>query len=118
MKIYQVYEYGGEWEDSYNDVIATYTTKEAAEECRKYLEIREKKYVEKAEFCNKCPLYMVGNQNIKKYCADYEQIEGDTECANEAYLYGHITNYSVKEFDVQEKKFSESDLPECYTYEV
>lgn len=44
MKIYQLHEYGGEWEDRYDYIIGSYLRKERAEEEKVKAEKMEKEY--------------------------------------------------------------------------
>lgn len=56
MKIYQLHEYGGDWEDSYDYIIGSYLHKERAEEEKLKAEVAEKKSVEQHKRCNhECP---------------------------------------------------------------
>ena len=64
MKIYQIHEYGGYWEDSYDFIVASYLSEKKA--------IAEKERLEKEEVeaikCNSCPLYFCPNECDGKLC--------------------------------------------------
>ena len=55
MKIYQLHEYGGEWEDSYDYIIGSYLRKERAEEEKIKAEVKDNKLVEHSNRCWACP---------------------------------------------------------------
>lgn len=102
MTIYQIHETGGEWEDSYDNIVSSYLNARKAEvECQK-LRIEEDKRIERARKCNNCPLcdswYGVTERMIeatKKYCLYYDGAR-DGRCSN--YEYGMDKAY----FDVCE----------------
>ena len=102
MKIYQIHETGGEWEDKYDMIAGSYLNARKAEiECQK-LQVEEDKRVERAQKCNDCPLYgswePLSEQVIeaaKRYCPYYVSI-GDGRCSNHEY------DLEASYFDVQE----------------
>lgn len=53
MKIYQIHEWGGEWEDRYDYIVSSYLSKEKAEAEKERLE-KEQAGIMK---CNECPIY-------------------------------------------------------------
>ena len=68
MKIYQIHEYGGEWEDAYDIIVSSYLSEENAQMELKRLEEEEAN----SPKCYECPLY---------YCPD----NCDLECASKEY---------------------------------
>lgn len=109
MKIYQVHESGGEWDDRYDYIVASYLDKEKAE---KYCEqlIREDEEYKK---CSQCPLYycppncslICGEcthemiERAKKYCERYKPFR-QLKCEN--YEYHESSYFSVVEIEVIE----------------
>ena len=55
MKIYQLHECGGEWEDYHDCIIGSYLRKERAEEEKAIREAKEKELVEHSKKCCRCP---------------------------------------------------------------
>ena len=77
MKIYQIHEYGGFWEDRFDDIVGSYLSEEKALAEKERLEKEEGSYIKQMEKCSKCPLYN-RNRNINdvgKYCDNYEPFE-------------------------------------------
>ena len=72
MKIYQIHQYGGEWEDAYDIIISSYLSEEKAQAELERLEDEEAN----SPSCYKCPLY---------YCPDNCDLEcGSEECKEQA----------------------------------
>ena len=113
MKIYQIHEYGGEWEDRYDYIVGSYLSQEKA--------IVEKERLEKeeveAEKCDSCPLFFCdpdcdedcedcGKYRIdkaKKYCDEYEPVDERNRdmCMNcKSQIY--YSNFSIEEVEVIE----------------
>ena len=112
MKIYQIHKYGGDWEDYYDCIMASYLSKEKA--------VEEKKRLEKEEViatkCNSCPLYycpmecdlqcgteeclLHAIERAKDYCDAYAVIEVD-KCANYKHKIDECS-YKVIEVEVIE----------------
>ena len=63
MKIYQLHEYGGEYEDFRDYIIGSYLRKERAEEEKAKAEAEEQKIREQACRCSNCPF--VGEKPAK-----------------------------------------------------
>ena len=107
MKIYQIHETGGEWEDSYDLIAGSYLSPRKAEiECQK-LRVEEDKRIVKARKCYDCPLYDSWNpiteqvvEAAKRYCPYYVRAI-DKHCSNyEGDTY-------ERHFDVQEEEVIE-----------
>ena len=47
MKIYQIHEYGGEWEDKYDLIVASYLSKEKAIAEKERLEKEQEDFIKK-----------------------------------------------------------------------
>lgn len=108
MKIHQIHETGGEWEDSYDNIVSSHLNARKAEvECQK-LRVEENKRIERARKCNDCPLYRDAwsepqEQTIKmtkRYCQYYEY-DGEKYCAN------WESDMEERHFDVREVKVIE-----------
>jgi len=55
MKIYQLHEYSGEWEDFRDNIIGSYLRRERAEEEKAKAEAKEKELIECSDKCDNCP---------------------------------------------------------------
>lgn len=105
MKIYQIHECGGEWENHYDHIVASYLSEEKAIAEKERLEIEETE----AGKCHSCPLYycqveceidVCGSKECKQrsidmtkeYCKRYEPDEdyedSKLECKNFSLLRG------------------------------
>ena len=75
MTIYQLHEYGGEWEDKYDYIIGSYLRKERAEEEKMRAEQAEILRQQQAKKCADCPLcnefYFDYFEDVAKACARY-----------------------------------------------
>lgn len=113
MKIYQIHEYGGSWEDAYDYIIGSYLHKERAELALKEFIKRE----EELKNCNKCPLYYCpldcdgidcGTKQCdefiikrtKEYCKEYKPTKKD-KCANFTHYY-EDSDFRLEEVEVIE----------------
>ena len=76
MKIYQITEFGGDWEDSYEYVEKTYLSKEKAEEELSRLNDELSKAKEMQHLCSKCKINYGGTNDKKKSL----KIVGETLC--------------------------------------
>ena len=110
MKIYQIHEYGGEWEDSYDFIVGSFVSRERA--------ILEQKRLEKEEEiiakCNSCPLYYCVDdcnydcencddicvERAKQYCDRFEPIEEPVRCKN--YFSKDYSCFFIEEVEVIE----------------
>lgn len=115
MKIYQIHEYGGFWEDAYDCIIASYLSEEKAIVRKEELEIEQGKMPK----CNECPLYFcptdcnldceteeckkIGLNFVKENCPDYEQDEyREDKCANYCSNIFDDSFYRIEEVEVIE----------------
>lgn len=55
MQVYNLIEFGGEYEDYYEHLVGCYLSKEKAEQDKKFLEEKEREVQKKRELCNRCP---------------------------------------------------------------
>lgn len=115
MKIYQIHEIGGEYEDYFNYIVGTYLYKDKAElEMRKLIEIEEARQNKYAK-CQNCPVndfdiiaddrFDVICKACQEYCDNADIIEDDEYdeffCKNQA-MYWDDKNYELKEVEVIE----------------
>ena len=110
MKIYQIHEYGGEWEDRYDYILGSYLSKEKA--------ITEKERLEKEEEqvrkCQKCyRQYLSENKSVdREYCNRCEPFnkdihEGalddyDDEGCIHYFFSFHDSHFKIEEVEVIE----------------
>lgn len=115
MKSYQIHEYGGEWEDKYDDIVGSYLSEEKAIAEKERLEKEQEDFIKQAEKCYECPLYNKDRNinDVGKYCDDYEPFEEGVHdpdeydesdlCVN--YVYRYLLNdslYRIEEVEVIE----------------
>ena len=115
MKIYQLHEYGGEYEDSYDRIIGSYLRKERAEEEKAKAEVKEKELREHHNRCSRCPLIdddcecdpavsieELLNQHVY-YCNEPKlyKHEYGVDCEN-YYLHWDESRFYIKEVEVEE----------------
>lgn len=112
MKIYQIHECGGEWEDYYDYIVGSYLSRGKAVAVKEQLEVSE---VE-ATKCNKCPLlYCPDECNLKcgtkecekhaineakKYCNSYK-FSRHNKCENYHYK-SNESYFRIEEVEVVE----------------
>ena len=112
MKIYQLHEHSGEWEDYRDRIIGSYLRKERAEEEKTKAEWKEKELIEQSEKCSNCPF--IGENTIEdvnhlflveypNYCdkAILETDEYGTSCEN-SYLHWYKASFKIEEVEVEE----------------
>lgn len=108
MKIYQLYKYGGQWYDHFNDIIGTYLSQSRAEEEKAKAEFEDKKDKELARHCSDCPLcYGWGlddkvAKKCKQYCNRFAYVDmGDDgfDCANYTVHWDEVY-FRIEEVEV------------------
>ena len=110
MKIYQLHERGGEYEDYYDYIRGSYLKKERAEEEKFKAEQREKERIAQSDKCANCPFLDYEDQNIDAllarnpdYCADAKITSGPFgfDCEN-YYLQFDESRFDIVEIEVEE----------------
>ena len=110
MKIYQIHEYSGKWEDFRDIIVGSYLRKERAEEELLILEQEEKVYLENKLKCLNCPFIWDDEEKLdillslhQDYCAK-RSLTGDDygiRCENYTSYHDNRT-YRIKEVEVEE----------------
>ena len=110
MKIYQLHEYSGEWEDYCDRIISSYLRKERAEEEKIKAETKEKKLVERGKKCCHCPFLEESFDKVDTllseyfyYCSDAALKDSDfgIDCDN-YFLHWDEATFDIKEVEVEE----------------
>ena len=114
MKIYQLHEHGGEWEDSFDYIVGSYLRKERAEEEKAKREAEEKEEIKLSQKCLECPCleYPIANDNRKnkvikrceKYCKKFKYVDlgwNNFRCANYT-THWYESHFEIKEVEVEE----------------
>lgn len=110
MKIYQVHEYGGEYEDYFDRIVGSYLRRECAEEMKEKLETEATQLRAKSDKCNQCLIHNEYYPTIEEYIealrtyCDQAEIVGDyfgINCENFFCLWDE-PNYCVEEVEVVE----------------
>lgn len=111
MKIYQLYEYSYDWEDSMDYIRGSYLKKERAEEELVKAKSKEEESRSKNDKCQQCPF--VGEEQCEldtllstyhDYCSDmklYEDADHCLDCENYYFQWGYST-FGIKEVEVEE----------------
>lgn len=111
MKIYQLHQYGGEWEDYRDYIIGSYLHKERAEEEMIKAQDEEFQKQRLSKQCANCPYYtddIEDNQTLadlmRQHC-DHSDIrcddDGELFCKN-FYTHWIYNDFRIKEVEVIE----------------
>lgn len=113
MKIYQIHETGGQYEDYFDYIVGTYLHKDKAEIDMQILIDKEELRRQEYEKCQSCP---IGNLDLnvdtieamrsicQEYCDSsqiFEQLYDEYVCENEA-IYWDDRGYHITEIEVIE----------------
>ena len=110
MKIYQLHEYGGGWEDSYDRIIGSYLRRERAEEEKIKAEIKETELMEHGQRCKYCPFIeeiFIDLESLTSeypdYCKEAKLENGDygINCEN-YYVHWDESSFGIEEVEVEE----------------
>ena len=112
MKIYQLHEFGGEWEDFYDRIVGSYIKRERAEEEKLKRQAKVREEQRQSLICNDCPICdSFGRDDteiLAKECASYckrfereDDGDGSIDCANWTSRYDE-PSFEVKEVDIEE----------------
>ena len=110
MKIYQLHEYGGEWEDAYDYIIGSYLRKERAEEVMAQAKLQDESDRELSRRCNRCPFTNCWEPDDKvakqceQYCDKFKYIDlGDDgfDCGNYTTHWNDVY-FRIEEVEVIE----------------
>ena len=110
MKIYQVHEFGGEYDDYFDRIVGSYMKRERAEEVRDEKRAEAKRLRAKSDKCNQCPIFNEEHSTIEdfiaaaaRYCDEAEIVEDyfGVNCENYFCLWDD-PNYCVEEVEVEE----------------
>lgn len=91
MKIYQIHEFGGCYEDEYDYIVGTYLHKEKAEVKMEELNLREKELMK----CNNCPLFFCDN-NCDTECCETIECRDIRIKSTEEYCKRFMPKYDTK----------------------
>lgn len=112
MKIYQLHECSGEYEDYRDRIIGSYLRKERAEEEKAKAEAKEQDLNKQEKKCQKCPFHGSEEkledllQKYPKYCDKLDMLEEDEDydmiyCDNHFFRFDESTYY-IEEVEVEE----------------
>ena len=106
FKIYQIHEYGGEWEDAYDYIRSSYLSEEKAKTEMERLEKEENELQELRDRCQNCPLiFNKKDVNISEYCDKYEwgydEDYKEESCLNEYWTH-YDSYFRLEEVEVIE----------------
>lgn len=112
MKIYQLHEYSGEWEDFRDRIIGSYLRKERAEEEKVKAEEKERLLLERGRKCNNCPFFSCENafadindliEKYSYYCQESKLEETDygVDCQN-YYQHWDEATFEIVEVEIEE----------------
>lgn len=110
MKIYQIHEHSGEYEDYCDRIIGSYLRKERAEVEKVKAEANEVKAIEQSNRCNRCPFTEASYSELNNllsdfqgYCDEMELYDSDygIECRN-YYHHWDKAYFVIEEVEVEE----------------
>ena len=110
MKIYQLHEYGGEWEEAYDYIIGSYFRRERAEEEKAKSELKCEEDRQLSRHCSNCPIINGWSldeevaKKCEKYCDKFKYVDmGDDgfDCGNYVGLW-YDSHFKIEEVEVEE----------------
>ena len=112
MKIYQIHEYSGEYEDYMDRIVGSYLLQARAEEEKQKLESREAEFAAQSKKCHTCPIWNYASTTdigeiIAKhgdYCDEAKLLCDDVfgiDCENYFTLL-RVATYTIEEVEVVE----------------
>ena len=110
MTIYQLHEYGGEWEDKYDYIIGSYLNKVRAEEEKVRAEQAETLRQQQSRKCADCPIgnfYFDDAEAVAEACAKYcdqfsrNDYENGMDCRN-YHCQWDANLYRIETVEVEE----------------
>lgn len=111
MKIYQLHECSGEWEDYHDYIIGSYLRKERAEEEKAKREAKEKELIEQSGKCFNCPFVEEDNESLNDLLSEYPDYctkaklgkteYGIIDCKN-YYSHWDDSIFKIEEVEVEE----------------
>ena len=112
MKIYQLHKYGGEWEDSFDYIVASFLKKEKAEKIMAELQEEDALLKERSDKCSDCPYLEDWSREdnkllitkMKEYCRAsniHFDEDGEVRCDNYT-AYWDNEYFEIKEVEVEE----------------
>lgn len=110
MKIYQLYVYGGEYEDCFFRIVGSYLRKEKAEEVKLKMEAEEKELKKQEERCAACPFLMGEIHKLEEFRGEWydfcseiklEEFDGSIYCSSPCFNREELT-FEIKEIEIEE----------------
>lgn len=110
MTIYQVHEYGGDYDYPYNYIIGSYLRRERAEEEKLKAEVVNQRLIERSKKCIRCPFVENSFHSIDEalakhsnYCSEakLEQGEYGIDCENYSVCWDE-NHFDIEEVEVEE----------------
>lgn len=110
MKVYQLHEHSGAWEDFSDIIIGSYLRKERAEEEKARLELKEKELRKQSKKCANCPFIEEEFESIEdlllkhsNYCnrVELEETDYGINCEN-YYSHWYPSTFKIEELEVEE----------------
>lgn len=108
MTIYQLHEYGGQWEDAFDYIISSYMRKERAEEEKLKAEEKEAKRTEQCKKCNNCP---IGDEDLQADTLEYAKHTCRNYCSR-AEIFEDKFGYDCEHYEVcwEESRFRVEEI--------
>lgn len=110
MRIYQLHEYSGEWEDFTDRIIGSYLREDRAKEEKIKAEIKDRELIEYGKRCMNCPFLEEDFSNLNDllqeysdYCDKAKLSENDygIDCKNYYSKWDNST-FEIEEIEVEE----------------
>lgn len=108
MKVYQVHRSGGEWEDYYDYIVASYLHEENAIKKKEELEEKQNKEIEQSKKCDECYSYYedIGFEHCDEECfMKALSYDGEIVCEKESFgycMYFDTENYFIETIEIKD----------------
>ena len=111
MKIYQLHEYSGSYDDFRDMIIGSYLKKERAEEEKTKMETKEKELIKNSKRCTRCPFLEEDFDNLDNLLLEYPDYCDNAKFENEEdygidcknyYTHWDKSTFEIKEVEVEE----------------
>lgn len=113
MEVYQLHQRGGEYEDRYDYIVATYLREQDAEKHQQKLLAEQQEKIRQRDFCGNCPVSEMSKRQwnsrkdeITEYCKNAQiDYEGNSVWCDNRVSYWwdeYEESYYVEEIDVVE----------------
>lgn len=107
MKIYQIHETGGQWEDYFDYIVGTYLHKDRAESEMQKLVDKEECRRKGRRKCRGCPINHTNSvddslEAMQKACSEYCNVADIQEDSDYCYCENEVTHWDDNDYHIKE----------------